>query len=617
MKFDNLLQLFEDRAEKNRNQKAIRFKKENKWNSISWDEWRNKSRNIARTLLSFNSETNENIALFARTSPEWIIAETGIRLTGATPVPIHSGISQNELHFILFQAEIKTIFVENPYSIKKILALSKRGDVQVNRIVYFHDTCFIESGQYSGEIYTINDLFKQDIPDNVLSFDEFSAFGEELHEQFDDLINSRINSITPHSPALLIYTSGTTGMPKGVILTNANLLFEISRLNKIIPISAGDNHLIFIPLSHILGYVVYQTTVLAGGNLTLLSGTSHLLENIKDANPHLILTVPLFCEKIMERIENNVKENTLYEKFLFDWARDIRSSYLKQIKIKKKPSALLNAKFKIADRLILQKTRNMFGENLKYLISGGAHLPARVGKYLYSLGILVVEGYGLTETCSAVTVNPPNAPKFGTVGLPFEGVELQLSDAGEILVRGGNLFTEYYKNKEETDAAFTADGWFKTGDIGELDEDGYLIIKGKIKELIVTTDGQNIPPVKIETLIKSSDFINDALVYGDSRPYITALVKLSEKPVIEYAKSHKIKFTDFTDLIRDPEIYNLVEQEIFKINSTLARIQRVKKFAVVAHDFHEETNNTLGKLQRQMLYKKYRALFESFYNDNT
>jgi long-chain acyl-CoA synthetase len=617
MKTVNLVDLFHRQVVKGRDAVALRHRRDGLWHSISWKRWEELATAVASGLLSLGLEKGDTVALLARNSGSWLIADVGVLMAGGVPVPIPLGLTEEELAHVLQDSRARVVLVDCPYYLSKLMRAGAGKPLGFEKVLLLNDECIIPSGANKGDLLSLGDLFEKDLPSWLISFDEFLVYGDEQTPRFLSTLEAlREADIRENDPALVIYTSGTTGVPKGVLLSHGNILFEIDRIGEVVPVDETDEQLLFLPLSHILGNVVYKTIFRTGSRLAIGEGVQRLLENTREINPTYMTAVPAFCEKLADRITALVRDDSDVPSFVFDWARRVRSTEA-QTKhgLLSVRGALGMAKRVVAERVVLQDLRRVVGTRLRFMICGGAHLSPDVGRYLHTLGIPVLEGYGLTETTAATHVNRFDDPAYGTVGLPLRGVRCRIGDEGEVQVRGPNVMLGYLNDEEATKAAFTPDGWFRTGDLGTIDESGRLSVTGKAKNLIVTSSGRNIAPSKIEAHLRKSPLIKQAIVFGDNRPFLVALVVLDEAKVRERLGAQLDPAANIRALARDPEVFRVIEQEVETATRDLPRFSHVSRVAILPRDLgaeRGELTETL-KFRRDTIYANFSDLIDSFY----
>jgi long-chain acyl-CoA synthetase len=416
----------------------------------------------------------------------------------------------------------------------------------------------------------------------------------------------------------VIYTSGTTGVPKGVMLSHNNILTNTRYLTEQSGAIEGDDVLLsFLPLSHILERTAgYYMTIRNGALMAFADSIEKVPENMTEICPTVMVSVPRLFEKIYHRIFENAHQMSSVKKALFHWAVEVGKKYVAATYIDKQPSSLINFKYAVADRLIFSKIRARFGGKMKLFCSGGAPLDKTINEFFWVIGIPIFEGYGLTETSPALSFNNFAHIRFGSVGVALEETEFKIAGDGEILVKGPQIMLGYYNDPAATAEAIQ-DGWFKTGDIGHIEE-GFVFITDRKKELIITAAGKNIAPQPIENELKMIKYVSSAIVYGDRKPYLTALIVPNMERMLEFAKEQHLHFFEMEDLVTNEPVQKLFEQRIADLNSRLSPYETIKKFVLLPHDFSIEGGELTPtlKLRRKVIYEKYKHRIEDMYADH-
>jgi long-chain acyl-CoA synthetase len=617
MKAENLVSQFHSQAMRRGDAHAFRYKRGPKWHWVSWKRWREHAEAVAAALLSMGLEQGEPVGILSRNSGPGLILDLGILMAGGVPTPIPSGLAEAELKHVLGHAGARFLAVENPYRLRRLLTLH-HGQMPFDKVILMEDQASVPDGDREAGALTLGEALGGLEPTWLVTFEEFLLHGEEQLERFGPRLDAlQRHGLTPKSPAMLLYTSGTTGVPKGVLLSHGNFLFELERLQEALPIGAEDEQLLFLPLSHVLGQVVCKSIWFTGSRLALGEGVPHILDNIHDVDPTYVATVPSFLEKLVHRVNAMLREQGGLSTALFDWACDVSR---RQRTREARPESLVETlvergKFLVADQLVLKESRAVLGGRMRLLICGGAHLPRHVGEFLHSLGVTVVEGYGLTETTAATHLNRPEGPRFGTVGPALRGVECRLGPDGEVQIRGDNVMLGYHRDQAATREAFTEDGWLRTGDQGVLDADGVLTVTGKLKALIVLSNGRNVPPARVEDRLRRSPYLSQVLVFGDNRPYLVALVVLDEEKVRACARERHWSAATLEELVSSPDVFRLVERELEQQMRDLPEAERVKRFAILPRPLSVEEGELTEtqKPRRDAVFHRHKALIDSFY----
>ncbi len=530
------------------------------WSPVSWDDASERIDALARGLLAHGVRHGDCVAVLSRTSVDWILLDWAIMSVGAVVVGLYPTSSAKECAYVLEHSETVLAFAENDEQARKLVSV--RGSLPALReIVPFDRLSDIEAEGRSA---------KHLQPEPVAE---------------DDL-------------ATLIYTSGTTGPPKGCMLTHKNLVTAATRVLEGIQ-EPGDIVLLFLPMAHSYARIAHQGATHRGATIAAVADVGRVPEALSRLQPAILPAVPRVYEKIHANALGEIERAGGMRRRIGLWAIGVGSRYSRTKRNGKRPSPWLELQHRLADKLVFVKVRERLGGKLKLGVSGAAPLSVDVMEFFHALGVPVIEGYGLTETASSATVNDPADFRIGTVGRPVEGTEVKLDSDGEILIRSDSIFAGYYKDPEATAAVLSDDGWFSSGDVGEIDTDGFLKITDRKKDLIITAGGKNIAPQNLENALKSSRFISQAIVVGDRRPYVTALLTLDEAEV--------------TSSGRDPQ--ELVQGVVDEVNRDRVRVEQIKKFAIVPREFSLEEGEVTPtlKLRRRVIHDHFAAEIEQLY----
>lgn len=592
-----IVHVLQNRIKKYRDRDVFKHKKEGRWIGISWQEFGEKVKNLSCGLLSLGVQKGNCVCILSANRPEWVISDFGILSATAITVPIYPTYLAHDCAYIINHCEAKVLFVENQQQLDKILSVQNKLP-NLKKIIVF-------------------DEYKSD-NEIVTSFDKFLDEGKKYSEKFPDIFDKKVNECAPEDIATMVYTSGTTGPPKGSMITHANIMFVCRTCKQIwTMIDDTETHLSYLPLSH-----VYERAgagffgIYNGGTSYFARSYDTIGEDVVDAKPTLFLGVPRVYEKVYQRILGKIEASPPLRKKIFWWAVKTGKEYIKLDQEKKQPSLLLSIKYKIADKLVFSKLRNALGGKVKYLISSAAPLSKEIQEFFNACGFRLFEAWGMTECCGPATMNTPHGYKIGTVGRPIPGVEIKIADDGEILIKGGNVFLGYYKDEEATRNAIV-DGWLHTGDIGVIDEDGYLKITDRKKDIIITAGGKNIAPQNIENMLKTNPLIQEAVVIGDRKPYLTALITLAKDEIEKYAKEKNIEFKNYEDLINHPDIKKVAEEIVNEKNLHLAQFEKIKKFTLLPQEFSIETGELTPtlKVKRKVVNEKFKDIIEKMYRE--
>ena len=570
-------------------------KVDGKYVGITYQQFKEETENFAFGLATLGVGKSDKVAIISENRPEWVYSDMAIVGLGSVDVPLYPSLTSDSIEFILNNSESKGIIVSNKFQLNKILKIRKNCP-KLEFIIVFNEKDAVSSDK------------------NIFTFKEVQMKGGKLKHEDSVYFKDKMHKVHKDDLCTIIYTSGTTGEPKGVLLTHWNILSNSKAALEILPIYETDVWLSFLPLCHIFERMGgYYTGFASGGTMCYAESIEAVSTNLLEVKPTLMTSVPRLFERIYSKVIKNVESQPVKKQKIFYWALNTGKEYA-QAKKAKKISLALSLRYKLANKLVLQKIRDKTGGNLRFFISGGAALARELGEFFEALGILIIEGYGLTESSPVITANRPDDYKFGTVGKVIPGVEVKIASDGEILARGPNIMQGYYKNKKETDAVLK-NGWLHTGDIGVFDADGFLMITDRKKHLFKTTGGKYIAPTPIENLFVSSKFIDQFVLIGDSRMFLSALIVPDFEAVKEYADSHKITYTSVEELVKNSEIYTVIENDMAKLQKQLANYERVRKFVLLEKPFSIETGEITPsmKVKRKFVEERYRHLIEEMY----
>jgi long-chain acyl-CoA synthetase len=564
---------------------AIRFPRDGTWHEWSFDELGTAVRELARGLAALGLEPGDRVALLGETRPEWTLADAAILAAGLVVVPVYQTNSPEECRYVIDHSEARAVIAEDAGQLAKIEAVRDQlpGLEHVISMVPAGDTT------------TIDDLRAQ------------------AGEVDEAELAKRLDAVGPDDVATIVYTSGTTGPPKGCMLTHRNVLATGAAYVELLSLRPPATLFMFLPLAHALARVVQMVSLEYGTTLAFWSGDSRrLVEDVGAAAPTHFPSVPRVFEKIHARVLARGSEGSPIRQRLFAWAVETGRRARPAMR-RGSASAALKAQYALADRLVLSKVRDLFGGRIELALTGAAPIPREVLEFLDACGITVLEGYGLTETCAAATLNPPHDPRFGTVGPALPGMRVEVAEDGEILLGGPNVFKGYHRNDEATADVFVGD-LVRTGDLGELD-DGYLRITGRKKDLIITSSGKNISPTNIENALRESRWISQAVVYGDNRSYLVALLTLDADEASALAEELGIG-GDVQAMASHERVRERLQEDVDHANSRFARIEQVKKFTVLEADLSQEAGELTPtmKVKRAVIERRYADTFDALYD---
>lgn len=602
MEAQSMPHMFFERAAQRGSRPAQLVKRGGHWQAITWQAMLETVRGIAQGFIALGVQPGERVGILAHSRAEWVQCDLGIMAAAGITVPVYPSLLSDQVAYILRHAEVACVCVDTATQLEKVLQV--RGEVpSLRRIVVLEPlACAAASAVSEVALISLQELLVQ-------GQSEASSAA---------LLATRLHSLTPEHEATYVYTSGTTGPPKGVVQTHGNHLFMVQSCAVILGAQEGDVHLLFLPLAHSFARLESFLGLYVGLTTAFAESLDTLAANMREVRPMFVFSVPRVYEKLYARVQAAGTSGSALQQKLFAWCVAIgrRVSLLQQ---RRQAVPLgLRVQHLIAHQLVFKKLHQLVGGRLRYFISGGAPLAQEIAEFFHAAGILILEGYGLTETCPALTANRYDRYKFGTVGPALPGVELRLAADGEILARGPNIARGYYKRPEATTEVFLEDGWLATGDIGEIDAEGFLRITDRKKDIIVTAGGKNIAPQNLENLLKTDPYISQAMVCGDRRPYLTAVLTLDLEETRRYAEAHGIAAETSQELAVQPQIKQLVTERIHALNAQLASYETIKKFVLAPTDFTTESGELTPtlKVKRQVVTEKYHALIEQLYEEN-
>jgi len=570
---------------------AFRTKRNGRWEDLSHREAFERVYAAALGLQSLGLARGDRVGLMSENREEWALSDLAILSMGCINVPVYPTLPAPQAEYVLSDSESRAVFVSTAEQLEKIESIR-------NRLPMLQHVIAFDAG-LSGE--------------GVMTLDELIARGKGVGNPtpYEDLISS----IGKNDWATIIYTSGTTGPPKGVILTHWNIMSNVHAAESLIDITPQDACLSFLPLSHSLERTAGWYVMMASGvSIAYAESVESVADNLREIHPTIVVGVPRLYEKIYARILDSVEQGSPIKQKLFHWAVNRGRRYAEEQLGSGKVRGTTKALRGVADKLVFAKLKARTGGRMRFFVSGGAPLAREIAEFFYAAGLPILEGYGLTETAPLLTINTFENLRFGSVGKAAPGIDIRIAEDGEIVCRGPNLMPGYYKKPDET-AAVIRDGWFYTGDIGHLDEDGFLVITDRKKDIIVTAGGKNIAPQIIENLVKQSPYVTEAVVVGDNRAYCSVLIVPTFEKLDDFAEANDVPNATRAELLSNPKVQTLYEQEIERMCERLASYETPHKFALIDRELTVDDGELTPslKVKRRVVEKKYAALIEQMY----
>jgi len=568
-------------------------KRDGVWERISTDEVEETVRRLSFGFRALGLKPGDRVAILSENRPEWVMADFAALCAGAVTVPIYTSLLPDQIRYIIGDAGAKIVVCSDLEMWRKVEAV-RSALPALERVI----------------------VIEGDPPAGTHALSDVEDMGRRLEADDPGGFERAVEAVSPGDLASIIYTSGTTGMPKGVMLSHANFVSNVVSLTEFIDFCEADTGLSFLPLSHVLERTATFLLFNVGAAMAYAESIEAVASNMVEVRPTIIVSVPRLFEKIYARVMDQVLAGSRLKRGIFVWALATGKKYAAKTIAGGPVPVHLAFKRAIAAKLVFSKITAKTGGRIRYAICGGAPLSRDIAEFFYALGLRIMPGYGLTETSPVLTGSAPGKVRFGTAGRAIPRVELRIAEDGEILARGPNVMMGYYKNEADTREVLK-DGWLHTGDIGRFDEDGFLIITDRKKDIIVTSGGKNVAPQPIESLIQASPLIASAVVVGNSRKFISALIVPDFDKLEAYAKAHGIAFEDRTGLSRRPEIAAFLLEEVNRMTPGLASYERIKRIAVLDRDFDldlGEVTPTL-KVRRNIVEQKYADVIESLYKD--
>jgi long-chain acyl-CoA synthetase len=588
--------LFFQQVNTQRDRIALRRKEFGIWNRITWDEYGKMVKKASAGLIRAGLQAGDRVAILGDNRPEWLVCHLATMAISCVTCGVYSTNAPEQVAYVVGHSESKLLFVENEEQVDKVLQIYK--DLEQLKKVVVWDPKGLWGFTHEG----------------IMFYDEFLEQGDAYLKDSPTCVTERLDAIDPRDTAMMIYTSGTTGRPKGAMISHNNIMGLTDSFSQAVAFQANDELLSYLPLAHIYENLlsVFQA-IQSGGTVNFVESMDTLPLNLREVSPTIFASVPRIWEKFMSMIEIRMSDSTIVKRAFYRLAVRVGLRYVRAQKNSSQRILWGLAYWPLYFLVLCHLKRQLGLERVRYGVCGAAPASSELFEFYHALGVPLREGYGQTESTGVIAIQRIDNPRLGYVGEPLPGVEVRIAEDGEILAKGPNVFQGYYKNPELTGETIK-DGWLYTGDVGKL-EGGHLKILDRKKDIIITAGGKNITPAFIENKLKFSSYIQDAVVIGDRRKFLTALILIDEDNVTKYAQDNRVPFTTFADLTQNDEIQKLINQEVIKMNKSLSKVETIKKVTLLPRRFYEEDGDVTPtkKVKRAFLEKRYADMIEDLY----
>jgi long-chain acyl-CoA synthetase len=602
MRYRNISTLFQERVRQYRGQNVFYVREHGQWVGIPWDRFDREAHEFGYALIAKGLTKGTAVCILMGTAPEWPISDLGTIMAGGVSVGLYPTSSAEQCQYIINHSDAAFVLVDTLAQLDKILQVG-HALPKVKEVIVLDETAAHQGAvRKSGEALTL------------VSYREFLDVGRQHREWARPILQERAETAQPEDIAIMVYTSGTTGLPKGACLSHRYVINSVESLQGTIPIHDSDTSFSYLPYCHVAERISgLYNRLYAGAPAHFVDDLSKLWDYMLEVKPTVFGSLPRFFEKIHARIAADLEQASPDERERFYQALNIGREISRRRQAKQPIPEALNQEYEQTAKPVLSKVKEYFGGNIRLTTSGGAPLPLEVAEFFDAAGLSILQAYGLTENV-CVAFNRPDNYKFGTVGPPMPGCEVKVAEDGEILVRSDMMFSGYYKDPGKTAEMFR-EGWLLTGDLGELDADGFLKITGRKKELIITSTGKNIAPMLLENLLKEHPLISQAMAYGDGKSYLVALITLNQLETETYARARGFSGSDFAELTRHPDIVALVQKVVDDVNARVSSTEAIKKFVILDHDLSIEAGEITPtlKIKRKVVSQRYRDILENLY----
>ncbi|MBU2646091.1 long-chain fatty acid--CoA ligase [bacterium] len=591
--FKNIHEQIISTVEKRKDGVAFKwFQEDGQLTGVSWTDFYRQLQQTAKSLMALGVEKGDKVNVLSNTCYRWVLSDFATVSIGGATVGIYQSNLAKDCQYIINHSDAVVIFAEDDAQLEKLQEV-RQEIPHIRKVIMF-------TGRHSGD-------------DWVIDFDDFLLLGKDISDQD---FQKRADAVGPDDMAGIIYTSGTTGVPKGAVTSNGNFLFTTAAVRKALSFNDDDETFLFLPLAHVFARILVNSILNVGNTMTFFRGMDTLVDDFQIVRPHYFASVPRIYEKVYSKVLSGAESKGGAALKIFNWAADVGAQVSDRIIARQPIPFTLGLKYKVATRLVFSKVQGALGGRVRYCISGAAPLNPTIAKFFHAAGVLVLEGIGMSENTSVTNVNRPDNYKFGYVGPPIEGVQQKIAPDGEICFKGPNNMQGYYKMPEKTRETFDDDGWLLTGDLGEIDADGFLKVTGRKKDLIITAGGKNIAPSRIEGIIATSKYINQICIIGDQRKFLSALITLDEENTKAYADANGIAYKRFDDLLRNDRIQALLEKEVAEKNAELASFESIKKIHLVPEfTVENEMITPTFKIKKNIVSENYKTAINGMYPD--
>jgi len=616
--------LFRRQVERYGERAALLHKRDGAYQPLSWNEYGRRVRDFALGLIALGLEPRQQVALLSENCPEWVIADLAILSAGAVNVPIYMTLTPKQIEYLLSDSESRIVIVSNAPQLDKVLK------AKPNLPLLRHIICIEcpeprpdpgDASRRSGdEAEPRPDASRRSgdeaEPRPIVPYDEVMALGAAwARDKGTAALDGRVAALDPDDLASIIYTSGTTGDPKGVMLSHYNFLSNAVASLEILPIDDRDLSLNFLPLSHVFARTCDHYVMIAcGGTIAFAETVDTVADNMLEVRPTVMIAVPRFYEKTYARVMDTAARLTPNQRTVFAWALRVGEARIKALNERRRPGPWLRLKLALAHWLVYRQIQAQLGGRLRFFTSGGGPLSRELAEFFGGVGVKICEGYGLTESSPTICVNRIDSIGYGTVGPTIPGVEVKIAPDGEILCRGPLVMKGYFGKEKETAEAIV-EGWLHTGDIGVLDEDGFLAITDRKKDIIVTAGGKNVAPQLIENTLKTDPFISQIVIHGDKRKFLSALIVPNFEQLEPWAREHRLSFDSRAELVGMREVHDLIEQRLTEKLRDFARYEQIRRFTLLDREFSMGSGEVTPslKIKRKVVAERYADLIEAMY----